>query len=407
VADVTQAASLAVPALLLSIAAGLAMVGTLPDWLAAAVEVAPFAVFGGAASLAILLRRGRLVLGLVTLLLADLALAHFGDRAIFNAVGLLLPLNLAGIVWISEANIVTAHGALRLGVILAQAGIVATLRHPELAALAQSLEHPLVATNLGAWTALPHLVLVAFIVGLGVILARLVVNGRSLPAGVAWALVASFLALDGAGAGRPATVYFVTAGLLFVIGGFLEPSRLAFLDDTTGLSGRLALNEALRKLRPRYLLARRYALASVEIDEFRRFREEHGPDAARRMLRRVAEALKKVGGGGRAFYCEGGTFALVFRRTSAEAAARHLDAVRRAIEVATIDIRVPERQRPGTRPARAGAVEWTVAVTISGGVAQPETRSADPHDVLRASGRALDRVKQAGLNRVLVASPGT
>ena len=224
---------------------------------------------------------------------------------------------------------------------------------------------------------------------------------------MAWALVASFLALDGVGAGRPATVYFVTAGLLLAIGGFLEPSRIAFLDDTTGLPGRLALNEALRRLRPRYLLARRYALASVEIDEFRKFREEHGADAARRILRRVAEALTKVGGGGRAFYCEGSTFALVFRRTSAEAAARHLDVVRRAIEVATVDVRVPERPRPGARPARAGAVEWTVAVTISGGVAQPEMRGADPHDVLRAAGRALDRVKQAGLNRVLVASPGT
>lgn len=401
----TQAASLAVPALLLSIAAGLAMAGPLPDWLITAVDVAPFAVFGGAASVGILLRRGRLVLGIVTLVLADLALAQVGDRAIVNAVGLLLPLNLAAIVWLREASIVTAPGALRLGVILAQAGIVTTLRHPELAALAELFERPLVDVSLGAWTALPHLVLAAFIVGLGLVLTRLAVNGRPLPAGVAWALVASFLALDGAGAGRPANVYFVTAGLLLVVGASLEPSRFAYVDDATGLPGRLALNEALRRLRRGYLLPRRYALASVEIDEFRRFREEHGADAARRMLQRVAEALAKVGGRGRAFYCEGSTFAVVFPRASAAAAARHLDVVRRAIEVATVDVRVPERPRPGTRPARAGGVEWTVAVTISGGVAQPDRRGVDPHDVLRAAGRALDRGKQAGLNRILVASP--
>ena len=95
---------------------------------------------------------------------------------------------------------------------------------------------------------------------------------------------------------------------------------------------------------------------------------------------------------------------IVFRRTSAKAAARHLEVVRGAIEVATIDVRVPERPRPGTRPARAGAVDWTVAVTISGGVAQPQTRRDDPHEVLRAAGRALDRSKQAGLNRILVAT---
>jgi len=403
---VTQAASLVVPALLLSIAAGLAMVRTLPDWLATAVDAAPLVVFGGSAALGILTRRGRLVLGIVVLALADLALVHFGDRAGFNAVGLLLPLNLGVIVWLGEANLITANGALRLGVILAQAGIVATLRHPELAALAELLEQPLVATNLGAWTALPHLVLVAFAGGLCLVLARLLVNGRSFPTGVAWAMVASFLALDGAGTGRPGNVYYVAAGLLLVVGAVFEPSRVAYLDDTTGLPGRLALNEALRRLRRRYLPAKRYALASVEIDEFRRFREEHGADAARRMLRLVADALKKVGGGGRAFYCEGHAFAVVFRGTSAEAAARHLDVVRRAIEVATVDVRVPERSRPGTRPARPSAVEWTVAVTISVGVARPEKRGADPHEVLRAAGRALDRGKQAGLNRVLVAAPG-
>jgi diguanylate cyclase (GGDEF)-like protein len=369
------------------------------------VEVAPFAVFGGAASLGILLRRGRLVLGIVTIVLADLALVRFGDRVIVDAVGLLLPLNLAAIVWLSEASILTAPGALRLGVILAQAGIVTTLRHPELAALAASIERPLVDVSLGALTAQPQLVLASFVGGLGLILTRLAVSGRSWPGGVAWALVASFLALDGAGAGRPANIYFVAAGLLLVVGASLEPSRFAYVDEATGLPGRLALNETLRRLRRRYLLARRYALASVEIDEFRQFREEHGADAARRVLRRVAEALAKVGGGGRAFYCEGSTFAVVFPRASAAAAARHLDVVRRAIEVATVDVRVPERPRPGTRPARSGGVEWTLAVTISGGVAQPDRRGVDPHDVLRAAGRALDLGKQAGLNRILVASP--
>src|SRR5262245_4328274 len=43
----TRAASLAVPALLLSVAAGLATARTLPDWLATTLRVAPLAVFVG------------------------------------------------------------------------------------------------------------------------------------------------------------------------------------------------------------------------------------------------------------------------------------------------------------------------------------------------------------------------
>ena len=187
--------------------------------------------------------------------------------------------------------------------------------------------------------------LVAFFVALGVILARFLMSRRPLAAGTAWALVASFLAFDGASAGRPAEIHLVTAGLLLTLGALLEPSRAAYVDDTTGLPGRLALNAALGRL------PRSYALASVEIDEFRAFRETHGSEAARRMMRLVAEKLMKVGGGGRPFYCEGHVFAVIFRRTSSDAAVRQLDAVRRAVEVATVDVRVPERPRPGVRPA--------------------------------------------------------
>jgi GGDEF domain-containing protein len=136
----------------------------------------------------------------------------------------------------------------------------------------------------------------------------------------------------------------------------------------------------------------------VEIDEFRSFREDHGPDAANRMLRLVAEALVRVGGGGRPFYLEGHSFTVVFPRTAAEVAGRHLDVVRRAVARATLDVRVLERAH-GARPAHT--VERTVLATISVGVAQPETRGADPHEVLRAAGEALDRAKQAGQNRVL------
>jgi GGDEF domain-containing protein len=387
---VTRTAALVIPALLLSVAAALAR-APLPDWLAAAVQAAPPVVFGGGALLGLLVRRGRLVLGLVVLALADLAVAHFGSRAVLVAGGLLLPLNLGVIAWLGEASLFTPQGAVRLGPILLQAGLVAILRRPELAPLTAALERPLVATSLDTWTAVPHLTLVAFAVALALALVRFLVGGRPLAAGAAWALVASFLALDGATAGRPASVYFVTAGLLLAAGATLESSRPPFRDAATGLPGRLALYEALGRL------PRRYALARVEIDDFRSFRADHGVEAARRMLRLVAEALVTVGGGGRAYFLESHSFAVVFRGTSAAEAARHLDVVRRVVERATLDVRVPGRPG-GDRPAPA--VERTVATTISVGLAQPEKRGADPHEVLRVAASALERGKEAGHNRV-------
>ena len=388
-----QGALLVVPALLLSIAAGLALVRPLPDQLAAAVRAAPLVVFGGGALLGLLIRRGRLGLGLVVLALADRALVHFDDRAVFDAVAFLLPLNLGVITWLGEASLLTVRGASRLGVLLLQAGAVVIIQRPELAALAVRLDRPLVATNLGTWTALPQLALAAFAAALGLVLARFFVQGGPLAAGAAWALVASFLALDATSTGGSAGVHFVAAGLLLVVGATGEPQHVVHLDDVTGLPTSFALNKALRRLR------RRYALARVEIDEFATFREAHGPVAARRMLRCVAETLTKGSGRGRVFYCGAYAFAVVFKRTSAKAASGHLDTVRRAVAAATIEVRVPGRPR-ADRPARVDSTVRNLSVTISVGVAEPDGRGADPHEVLRAAERVLDRAKQAGLNRV-------
>jgi GGDEF domain-containing protein len=385
--------SLLAPALLLPIAAALVLARRLPESLATAVDAAPLVVFGGGALLGFLTRRGRLVLGIVVLALADCALVNVGSRAMLAAVALLLPLNLAILTWLGEETPLAGRGATLFGATLLQAGVVAVLQRPELASLTASLERPLVVRGAGIWTALPQLAVFAFAAALGVVLARILVDRRPLAAGAAWALVASFLALDGASSGGPASIHLAAAGLLLLVGATREPTRRVHIDDVTGLPASPELKKALGRLR------RRYALAQVEIDEFMSFREAHGSDAARRMLRLVAKALTKVGGRGRAFYCGQHRFAVVFRRTSRKVAGHRLDVVRRAVEAATLDVAIPQPPHPD-RPERARSITRTVSVSVSAGVAQPERSGADPYDVLRAAEQALDRAKEGGLNRV-------
>jgi GGDEF domain-containing protein len=392
---VTRAASFTIPAVLLPIAAVLTLSRTLPDPLTATVNAAPLVIFAGGAVFGFVVRRGRLVLALVALALADQALVYFGDRAIFGAVALLLPLNLAVIAWLGDASPLTTRGGLRLGAILLQAGLVGILRHPGLAPLAASLEQPLLPIDLSVWTALPQVALSAFVTALIVVLGRFRLDHRPLAAGTAWALVASFLALDVASSGGPASVHFGIAGLLLVVGAASEPPRVAHRDDVTRLPTRYELNKTLLRL------PRSYALARIEIDDFMRFRQEYGNDSARRMLRLVADALAKVPGGGRAFHCEAHTFAVVFPRTSAELATQHLDVVRRVVETTTLDITVPERSRD-PKPKGKPATNRTVLVTVSAGVASSQQPGADPHEIMRAADAALHRVREAGGNRVSV-----
>jgi GGDEF domain-containing protein len=388
----------------------LALTRRLPDSLATLVEAAPLLVFGGGALLGIITRRGRLVLGIVVLALADCALVNFGGRAVFDAVALLLPLNLAVIAWLREENPLAGRGALLFGFAMLQAVFVALLQIPEMASVSASLEQPVVSTDLAFWTGLPQLAVFAYGAALGVIATRFFLGRPPLAAGAAWALVASFIALDGARVGS-AGVHFAVAGLFLLVGAAWEPTRGIHVDDVTGLPASLELNKTLRRLQRRH----GYSIARVEIDDFVRFRQEHGAAASHQMQRLVAKALSKVGGGGRAFYCGAHTFAVVFRRTSPAAAARHLDIVRRHIEAADLDVSVVEPPRKGeaarkkteadpARPARPQPrpVERTVSVTISAGVAHADKRGADPHQIMVAAERALDRARDAGLNRVSV-----
>ena len=381
--------SLVAPALILLLAAALVVAGGLPDPFGMATDAVPLVVFGGGVLFGLLTRRYRLVLGVVVLALADAALVNFGGRETVLAVAVLLPLNLAVIAWLGREIPLAGRGAALFGMAFLQAGLVALLHQPALASLTASLEQPLVAADLKMWTALSQIAVVVFVLALGLALVRFLAGGRPpIAVGAVWALVASFLALDELSSGGPARIHFAAAGLLLIVGASRERRRGAHIDDVTGLPARLELNKALHRLRGRYTLAR------IEIDDFSGFRERHGADAARRMLRLVATALTKVGGRGLAFYLGDQTFAVVFRRMSQPVATEHLDAVRRVIEAATLEVAASEPRRPG-EPARPAPARQMVSVTISVGVAESDGTGDDPHKVLRAAEHALDRAQQA------------
>jgi GGDEF domain-containing protein len=343
-----------------------------------AVHAAPLLVFAGGALLGIATNRGRLLFGLMVLAVTTAALVNFGNRSTFYAVALLLPVNLGIVAWLGETRALSTRGAWWLGLIVLQAvGVAAVLLFAPVG-LDAPLDRPALA-SVGSWTSLPQLAVFAFAAMLGLHVARFVRGRRPLTAGAVWALIASFLALDAAGSNQPADLHFATAGMLLALGTVLEPRTAVHLDSVTGLPASLEFNKMVRRL------PRRYALACVAIDDFRAFRQEQGAEVADRMLRVVAQALSKVGGGGRVFYLmRDQEFAVV---------------VRREVESATLDVKVPQKSRSG---APAGMVQRTVAGTISAGIAQPLRRDADPFRVLRDAEEALRRAQLDGMNRIVV-----
>jgi GGDEF domain-containing protein len=392
---VKKGPALYAPALLLPLAAAAAMTHKLPasPSLATLIDAAPLLIFGAGAVLGLVTRRARLLLGVIILAIANSALVNVGSRSVFDAVALLLPINIAVVVWLGDENPYGGRGALLFAITLLQTAIMAVLLNPGLAPVTEALEVPLAKARLGTWTSLSPLTLLVFAAALGLLVARFYMHRQALAAGAAWALVASFLALDAAASGGPVGVHFAAAGALLLASTTRESRHVLTLDKVTRLPARIELHRALHRT------TKRYTLAYVEIDEFAQFRGAHGVQATQHLLKVIAKRLRHVGGGGHAYYCEGGTFAVLFPRIPMTVAMRYLDAVRVKVEDVTVDVSI-EGPQPASKLVRPGTIERTVSVTISAGVAETARPGDDPKRVIEAAEHALVRAREAGMNRV-------
>ena len=197
-------------------------------------------------------------------------------------------------------------------------------------------------------------------------LARLWRSGSPLDAGALSGLVATAWALHAVADPLLRDLLATTALAALALGLVQESHRLAFVDELTGLPGRRALEAALAKA------GRRYAVAMVDIDHFKRFNDRHGHDVGDQVLRLVASRLAGVGGGGRAYRYGGEEFTILFPGRSAESCVGLLERCREA--VAAAEFRTRGKGRPA-KPPKAGrprrkADGARLSVTVSMGLAE-------------------------------------
>ncbi len=332
----------------------------------------------------------RVVVALVVLALAGWALASPAGPPweVTAATAALVPLDLGLLAWTSDRG----RRWPRLGGWLA-------------AVVLQALAVWAGPGLLPAWgdriTAAPSaaagVALTAAGVGLVLGVARFVARPRPTEAGLVWAIALGLVAV--AHVGDPvARALALGAGALALVVALVETSHaLAHRDELTGLPGRRALEQLLASLGPR-----RYAVAMVDVDHFKRFNDTWGHQAGDQLLRKVAATLMGVTGGGRAFRYGGEEFAVVFPGLDTEAAVPHLERVREAIAGTGFTVRAPGRPRrkPATPPAEGR--RQRVRVTVSVGVADSTTAGRSPTDVVKAADAALYRAKRAGRNRLAV-----
>ena len=390
------------------LAAGFALVfygAALPRSLAGFTIYSPHLLFALGMALAIGYGRGRAVFALLVLATAYAArqwwlqegVDGFHARAVYAALTIFVPLDLALLSVLPERGVLNRHGALRFGVLLAQIAFTAWVfvaGRADLVDLAyQKLLDP-IPISAGR---LPQSAILAVALSFAVAAVAALVRRSHLNASFAGAIAAFAVAAHVPNAYITFASFIAAAELMVAVAVLQDAFRMAFRDELTGIPSRRAQNEQLAAL------GRRYTIAMLDVDHFKKFNDTYGHDLGDQVLKMVAAHVARVGGGGRAFRYGGEEFTVLFPGTDADDATPHLEAVREDIESYRMALRGSDRpaRKRGAKRQRGG---WRgrrgVSVTVSIGVAERNGRLDSPQAVIEAADRALYRAKERGRNRL-------
>jgi diguanylate cyclase (GGDEF)-like protein len=399
-------AQFAIPAALTGAAFGLVIYSSaLPPSLAGLKSYGPYIVFALGAALAFSFNRGRALLALVTLIIAYAAQQSWLRRgldmpaaeAVYVALVVFVPLNLAALALLPERGILNRHGALRLAVIAGEAFFVYCVVASGDADIVEWAWQPFLDPAPFGIGRIPQLGIAAVGLGLVAALAAALALRSAISAGCAGAIVAFAVAAHVPTAPITFSIFIAAAQLMIAVAVLQDTYRMAFRDELTGIPSRRALNEQLAAL------GSAYTVAMLDVDHFKKFNDTYGHDVGDQVLKMVAAHIAGVGGGGKAYRYGGEEFTVLFSGRDADEAMWHLEALREEIESYRMALRGAERPRAakGAKRQRGG---WrggnSVAVTISIGVAERNGRFTTPQAVIEAADRALYRAKEKGRNQV-------
>lgn len=316
-----------------------------------------------------------------------------GAHLVFRLLALIFPINITLFCFMRERGVLTTAGRMRLGFLILQGGIIAWLVRYHGGGVAEFLGGELVRFPLPAGISLsqPAMLILApafIIAAIRIVLRQTPVDSALLAAMLSVAALSNWPAT----ANMP--ILFITAAALTLTLGVLQDTHdMAFRDDLTGLPSRRALNEQLMDL------GRRYVIAMLDVDHFKRFNDTYGHDVGDQVLKMVARKINGVKGGGKPFRYGGEEFTVIFPRRRLAEAIPHLEEVRKAIAAYQLMLRDSARpQKAGQGKKQRGSGDGEkVSVTISIGVAESGDRST-PAEVLREADQALYRAKRKGRN---------
>ncbi len=375
-----------------------------PAWQPMLTEALPLTALGVAMLLSVRFNRSRYSFLLLFLGLAWFAQTQLRGQILPATETLLftaLIANSFAFSFLKDRSLFSIHGLLRIAALGLQGVAIWYLvtRAPAVPMALQQHEWFTLPDSIAILVQLPDgVVVAACIINLAHLILSLVRNSS-----VQATFFACQLGLLGIASGYPddAFVPFLvtSCGLMVALAIILDSHDMAYRDELTALPSRRALNQALLSL------GRRYTIAMLDIDHFKKFNDTHGHDVGDEVLQMVAAKIARVGGGGKPYRYGGEEFTVVFPGKTPEQAQSALEALRNSIENYRMVVRNKQRKsdKDAGKQARVSRGKndprhKTLSVTISIGYAERGTDTKHPEAVIKCADQALYRAKQKGRN---------
>ena len=302
-----------------------------------------------------------------------------------------------------DRGLMSVHGVLRFGFLLVQATAVwyFSLHPPSEFHALLNRDLFLLPSSISIYFQQPDAIVVFTLILSFLLMTLSIMRNSSLHA----TFFGCQLGLLGIASGYPHDAFvpflLTSCSLMVILSILMDSHDMAYRDELTRLPSRRALNQYLLSL------GRRYTIAMLDIDHFKKFNDKYGHDVGDEVLKMVASKIARITGGGKPYRYGGEEFTIVFARKSQAEVEAHLESLRRAIEKYKMVVRQKNRsadraagKRARVRRGKNDPNYKALSVTISIGFADRTGSGRNPDEIIKAADQALYRAKKQGRNRI-------
>lgn len=311
-------------------------------------------------------------------------------------LALLIPINYFLNNILKERGILNRFGLHRFVYLGAQLYLVAFLIQEPQPTLSRYLNYSFSQHAVFHHTALTQPILLLSVLCLIYMLIKFFRQPTALMGGVLGAFVALLIAANFINQMQLSITFFLLSGIILIAAIVLNAYSLAYLDELTNLPSRRALRQSLSSL------SKRYAIAMVDVDHFKKFNDKYGHDIGDQVLRMLATHLRRVRGG-KAFRYGGEEFTLIFPGKDLHEARFACESLCEKVAQQPFILRSkfrPKQKPDKYLPRKQIPQKKLLKITISIGVAEKNQLIASAEEVIKFADKALYRAKKAGRNRV-------